>query len=157
MNDEIKTFLRESNAIEDVWDKESLANAIKAWEYLIKEDELTLENILKTHEILMEGKLPIEQTGKLRRVPVWIGGREGRPWFVLNELMGQWIHDATDTIDFLAEKLDVDDEIKLDHIAFEAIHPFVDGNGRMGRILMNWQRVKCHLPILVIKESKKMK
>ena len=47
--------------------------------------------------------------------------------------------------------------IKDDHIAFEAIHPFIVGNGRIGRIIMNWQRDKVDkiLPILVIKESEK--
>ena len=33
------------------------------------------------------------------------------------------------------------------------VHPFIDGNGRTGRIFMNWWRVKNGLPILVIKET----
>jgi len=41
------------------------------------------------------------------------------------------------------------------HINFEKIHPFIDGNGRIGRMLLNWQRVKLGLPVLVIKESEK--
>jgi len=45
--------------------------------------------------------------------------------------------------------------IKEQHIAFETIHPYEDGNGRMGRLILNWQRVHCGLPILVIKDSEK--
>jgi Fic family protein len=41
------------------------------------------------------------------------------------------------------------------HIRYEHIHPFVDGNGRTGRMFMNWERLKAGLPLLVIKESKK--
>jgi hypothetical protein len=42
---------------------------------------------------------------------------------------------------------------KKAHVAFETIHPFVDGNGRIGRILMNWQRLQEGLPILIIHEG----
>jgi hypothetical protein len=37
------------------------------------------------------------------------------------------------------------------HVSFEHLHPFRDGNGRVGRILYNWQRLKLGLPIHVIK------
>ena len=40
------------------------------------------------------------------------------------------------------------------HVKYEKIHPFVDGNGRTGRIFMNWWRIKNNLPILVIHEGK---
>ena len=43
-----------------------------------------------------------------------------------------------------------EEEIKQWHIKFEEIHPFEDGNGRSGRILMNWQRVSNGLPLLII-------
>ncbi len=42
------------------------------------------------------------------------------------------------------------------HVMYERIHPFLDGNGRTGRIFMNWTRVKrCKLPVLVIKEEER--
>ena len=49
------------------------------------------------------------------------------------------------------------EEIKKWHIMFEHIHPFEDGNGRTGRILMNIQRLKIGLPILIIYEKHKFK
>lgn len=43
--------------------------------------------------------------------------------------------------------------MKNHHVEYEIIHPFVDGNGRTGRMFMNWERLKGGLPILVIHEG----
>ena len=52
-------------------------------------------------------------------------------------------------------EINVDEEtIEQDHIWFEKIHPFEDGNGRTGRILMNIQRLNAGLPLLIIHEGK---
>lgn len=48
-----------------------------------------------------------------------------------------------------------EEHIKRDHIVFEEIHPFVDGNGRTGRMLMNWQRLDNNLNILTIWNKEK--
>jgi DNA phosphorothioation-dependent restriction protein DptG len=42
---------------------------------------------------------------------------------------------------------------KAYHIEFEGIHPFEDGNGRVGRILLNVHRISVGLPILIIHEG----
>ena len=148
MEDDVTRFLRESNAIEDVWDEESLANAKKAWNYIFKLKTLSCDVVLKTHKILM-GNQPIldEEKGSFRRVPVWIGGREGKPWYVVPELMAQLCKNSKDHKEW--------EDIKQDHIMFEKIHPFVDGNGRTGRIIMNWQRQRAGLQIMIIEEAKK--
>lgn len=151
---DVTLFLKESNAIENVWDGESLKRAKKAWEYLISKDTLTVTAILTTHAILMEKKLPNFALGAWRRQPVWVGGREGKPWYILPELMENWILDALTSVKVPGTN---GKHIDIDHVRFENIHPFVDGNGRMGRILLNWQRIKAGLPILVIKESEKDK
>ena len=154
-------FLRESNAIENVWDELSLTYARAAWDYLIKKKKLTVKTILRTHAILMHDKLDPEETGAYRKRPVYIGGHEAKKWYVIPDLMDQWYKTANGTIK-LAETgfrgsgvNSIEEMIKDDHIAFEAIHPFQDGNGRMGRLIMNWQRDKLDLPILVIKEVEK--
>lgn len=51
-----------------------------------------------------------------------------------NWLLDHWAHDA-----------------KTMHIRFERIHPFFDGNGRTGRMLMWWQEIKFgHVPTLIL-------
>lgn len=145
-SDEID-FLIESNNIEDVWDDASLETAKKAWLYLKKQKKLTAANILKTHKILMEGKVKEKYLGHWRDCPVWIGGREAMPYYLIPTMMADWIS----LVMHLKHSLkDADIGTKVDHTIFERIHPFIDGNGRVGRMLMNWERLMLGLPILVI-------
>jgi Fic family protein len=46
-------------------------------------------------------------------------------------------------------------KMKLAHVEFEEIHPFADGNGRVGRILYNTQRVVADFDIKIFLESEK--
>lgn len=141
-------FLRESNAIELVYDHVSLQQAIYAWEYLKEQDQMSIGVALKTHKILMlhQPLLPNEK-GYLRDVDVYIGGRKGFP-----------VHSLRLALDGWSEKmnmLEMSEFWKDLHIEYEHIHPFVDGNGRTGRMFMNWHRLKFGLPVLVIKEKEK--
>lgn len=143
-------FLIESNSIEGVYDGDSFLQALYAWDWLIAKDELTIHNILRAHKILMAHQpLRPSERGYFRRCQVYIGFRESPDWHHVPMLMEQWCDNAMKTV------LAGDDYFENDHVAFEKIHPFVDGNGRIGRILMNWQRVKCGLPILVIKHKER--
>lgn len=101
---------------------------------------LSLRLIRETHGILLSGgrganKMP----GEFRTSQNWIGGsRPGNAAFVppppnqVTECMG------------LLEKFLLDDPVKtpllikaaLAHVQFETIHPFLDGNGRIGRLLI---------------------
>lgn len=139
-------FLRESNAIEGVYDELSLEQAKRAWVYLTNHKSLTEKRILITHKILMDGKLPPAQCGAWRTCDVWIGGRQGARWQSVPHLMSEWIKKAN--------KIRIS-EIRSSHVEFEHIHPFIDGNGRMGRILMNWQRKMYGLNLEIIYEDKK--
>ena len=141
-----KEFLKESNAIEGVYDRDSFKQAIYAWEYLKKQGELTPNVILRTHQILMKNHLPGE-AGHFRRCQVLVGGHEGEDWHSIPESIVRWCSWAGKVFNW--------ERIKLGHVEFERIHPFIDGNGRVGRMLMNWQRLKVEIPVLVIREAEK--
>ena len=51
---QIKEFLSESNAIEAVFDEDSLQQALYAWEYLCKQKKITSAVICETHKNLMK-------------------------------------------------------------------------------------------------------
>ena len=91
------------------------------------------------HRLLMDGvRGSGKQPGELRRSQNWIGGtRPGKAVFVpppperVGPLLGdmeQFIH-APSTLPPLVR-------IALVHVQFETIHPFLDGNGRIGRLLI---------------------
>ncbi len=146
MYSKVSKFLEQSNAIEGVYDADSLVQAGYAWEFITKEKELTVNNIKKTHKILMlHQPLRPDERGYFRQRPVYIGGKEATKYYFIKEYMKAWL---------LSCRLSPE-HWKLQHIEYEKIHPFIDGNGRTGRIFMNWQRIKAGLPILVIEESKK--
>lgn len=148
IDEDVIEFLKESNNIENEWDDDSLAQALYAWNYIVSQDKLNTEVILKTHKILMlHHNIQPNEKGYFRQRPVWIAGHEAKAHYAIVHLIDHWLIGANEPRNA--------EQIKQDHIDYEAIHPFIDGNGRTGRIFLNWQRIKNGLPVLVIKESEK--
>lgn len=145
-NEVEREFLYESNKIEGVYDDVSLEQAIEAWEFLLGKKELTVGVILKAHKILMlHQNLAPDQKGYFRRCMVYIGHKAGMNWVKIPDAIEKWLYWMNMTAD--------DEMAKKLHIEYEHIHPFVDGNGRTGRMFYNWQRLKSGLPIHVIHEG----
>ena len=141
-------FLRESNAIEGVFDEDSLIQAKYAWDYLMSEKVLTYDVLLKTHKILMlHQKLMPNEKGYFRTVQVYIGGHEALHFSQIRVALYGWLKLMNDEL--------CSRDWKQLHIMYEGIHPFIDGNGRTGRMFMNWQRVRVGLPILTILNDEK--
>ena len=96
--------------------------------------------IKQTHAILMQGvRGRNKDPGQYRRIPNWIGGKGctiDQARFIpvsaehLPDAMGLW--EAQVHVD-VPDKLV---QLALLHAEFEAIHPFLDGNGRLGRLIV---------------------
>lgn len=101
---------------------------------------LSLRLLREVHEVLLQtGRGSTKQPGEFRRSQNWIGGtRPGNARFVPPPL-----ENLSDCLSDL-EKFLHDDPVKtptlikaaLSHVQFETIHPFLDGNGRVGRLLI---------------------
>jgi len=103
---------------------------------------LSLRLIREIHEILLsKGRGSGKQPGEFRRSQNWIGGsRPGNAAFVppppemLAECLNQlelFLHDDQTGLPLLIRA-------GLIHVQFETIHPFLDGNGRLGRLLITF-------------------
>jgi Fic family protein len=101
---------------------------------------LSLRLLKEIHSVLLsKGRGKECDPGEFRRSQNWIGGsRPGNAAFVppppeyLQECMGKlelFLHD-------LPEKTPVLIKAALAHVQFETIHPFLDGNGRLGRLII---------------------
>lgn len=141
-------FLKESNAIEREYSEKALEDAKHSWNFAKrhKHNEIDIEFIKLIHQELMK-RLNPRIAGKIRGIDVWVGNRKGLDPKEIELSLRDWCLGAN-------SKIDVDKgTIEQDHIWFEKIHPFEDGNGRTGRILMNIQRLNAGLPILIIHEG----
>ncbi len=101
---------------------------------------ISLRLVREMHAVLLKGARGANQTpGEFRRSQNWIGGtRPGNAAFVppppdrLMECLDpfeKFLHDESESLPLLVR-------LGLIHVQFETIHPFLDGNGRLGRLLI---------------------
>jgi len=111
------------------------------------------EQILKLHKMLLSG-IDNKAAGRFRSGKEWVrvGSHLGANPAFTNELIYE-LTDCyrTDTESYFLNK------ISGFHAEFEAIHPFVDGNGRIGRILINGQLMQLGYPPIIIPNKNKNK
>ncbi len=131
-----------ASSIEDI---EEVTNYVAAVNFAFKEihspngTPICTRLFNECHRILMLGvRGATKQPGELRRSQNWVGGsRPGNAVFVpppperVADLLGdleRYIHAEDDLAPLL--------RIALVHVQFETIHPYLDGNGRLGRMLI---------------------
>jgi Fic family protein len=154
-------LLFEATSVEKQRDVREVQNYVQAMEYGLKRLEelpLGLRLIRELHDILLKGVRGEQATpGEFRQSQNWIGAP------------GSALKDATyvppppqemmESLDQLEKFLHSDAELprlvelSLVHYQFEAIHPFLDGNGRIGRLLITLflcQRGILNKPLLYI-------
>lgn len=137
--------------IREVYEAKNLA---KITETLLEktESKLSVKLILNLHKTLLSD-IDDNIAGRFRSGKEWVrvGNHLGaNPQFVaalVQELVDQYNQKKIPY--FL-------DAIAHFHAEFETIHPFVDGNGRMGRVLINLQLMTMGLPPIIIQNKSKL-
>ena len=113
---------------------------------LVKDQLPLSESIIKQiHYLVLADKK--DDRGVYRRVPVRIMGAKHEPVqpYLIQPKMEQLLEDYRNSTEHMIPRL------ARFHIEFEAIHPFIDGNGRTGRLLVNMELMKAGYPPIDIK------
>lgn len=113
---------------------------------LVKENVPISESIIKQiHYLVLADKK--EDRGVYRRIPVRIMGAQHEPVqpYLIQPKMEQLLREFSESEEHIVTKL------ARFHIEFEGIHPFIDGNGRTGRLLVNLELMKAGYPPIDIK------
>ncbi|MFH1506659.1 MAG: Fic family protein [archaeon] len=134
-------------------------NHKEAFDFILKtKEDISKALILKLHEIVVKNTLKTElkdQIGAYRDVQVFIRGVEflpSKPKDVPKEMRKLLLWHSNNK-----KKLHPLILAAYSHVVFESIHPFVDGNGRVGRLLMNYILHKNKYPMINIPNSKKLR
>ena len=136
--------LQKDRKNEKIKDTEEIVNYIKATNYAFKRLEelpLCMRLIKETHSILLSGVRGNEKSpGAFRKSQNWIGyaGCTLNTASFVPPAPGEMEKSLTDLEKYIHEDSFIPNLIKiaLIHYQFETIHPFLDGNGRMGRLLI---------------------
>jgi len=128
-------------------------NLVRVLEYLESRPnlELTIDNILLLHRMLIGG-INDKIAGKLRQPNeyVRVGSHIAPAPEHVEQLLNSLLHDySTNHEGYFI------DNIGQFHAEFEFIHPFVDGNGRIGRVLVNLQLISFGYPPIITRNKGK--
>ena len=112
-----------------------------------KEERLSEYSIKQIHSLILKN-IDDENKGKYRTTNVIISGAEHKPpqSFEVQSQMQEFIKKYNENI----TKLHPIELASFIHIEFVKIHPFIDGNGRTSRLLMNLELIKAGFPPVVI-------
>ncbi len=105
---------------------------------------LTVESLCRWHRTLMTGSpTPAQHVGVLRTEQGWIGGTSPLDAHLVTPPPDEVPALVDDLIAYVnRDDLDPVSQAAIAHAQFEIIHPFADGNGRVGRVLVAWILVR---------------
>jgi len=120
--------------------------------YKTSENFGCLALIRNAQKMLFENISNASKLGTFRNGPVKItGARINPPEFDISDWMRLWC----DYVDYAYKNHRVGEAAARTHVLFESIHPFEDGNGRVGRIMLNFTLIVHGYVNIVIKGAEK--
>jgi Fic family protein len=138
-------------SLREVFEAKNLARVIEFVWSKFKTADLSIELILLFHQMLI-GNIDdviagrFRQKGEFVRIGTHIAPAPEHAERMIEEILIEYENDFQGY--FL-------DKIAHFHLNFEMIHPFNDGNGRMGRVLINYQLLRLGFPSIIIRDKEK--
>lgn len=138
-------------SVREVFEAKNLARVISYIRGKSQEKEIDKEIILLLHQMLITGindKIAgrFRKSGEYVRVGTYIAPAPEHVERMIDSIL---IDYSSDHIAYFADK------IAKFHLEFEGIHPFNDGNGRIGRVLINYQLFRLGFPSVIIRDKEK--
>lgn len=138
-------------SLREVFEAKNLARVMNYIRTKAKETELSRELILLLHEMLI-GNIDDRIAGRFRqkneyvRVGFHIAPAPEHVERMMEDLLAGYTSDMENYFS---------DKIAKFHLDFETVHPFIDGNGRMGRVIINYQFSRLGYPWIIIRDKEK--
>jgi Fic family protein len=129
------------------------SNLLEAWKYVEKSYKHfpTNKDLKKLHALVNKNIEDDETLGQYKKVQNYIGDVLTTSYLFVEEKMKKlfpWIKQAF-------RKVNNFEVTFQSHAQFEVIHPFIDGNGRVGRLLLNWLLMMKKLSPLAISDKRR--
>lgn len=138
-------------SLRETFEAKNLAQVTEYMKSTLREKDVNAESILMLHRMLI-GNIKDSIAGRFRQKGEYVQvGTHIAPAPEHVELMVRDLIESHDN-DLSSFFLD---KIARFHLQFEYIHPFCDGNGRIGRVLINWQLMRLGLPGIIIRNKEK--
>ncbi|MBR4469124.1 MAG: Fic family protein [Bacteroidales bacterium] len=149
LESEVADIIDGKTVVAPIREIQEVKNAIRVYEEFDRLDPFSMDDLLKAHGLMMSALT--DDAGHFRRGGVGVYSENGlvhmappaeRVYPLISDLFN-WLKNADDHL--LVRSC-------VFHYEFELIHPFIDGNGRMGRlwqslILTRWHPAFAHLPV----------
>ena len=146
-------MLSRNVSVREVFEAKNLARVTEYKHIRAKDSELNKDLILRLHQMLIGG-IDDAIAGRFRRQGEYVR-------------VGTHIAPAPEHVELMMDSILIGyssdlgsyflDKIARFHLDFESIHPFCDGNGRLGRVLVNFQLLQLGLPRLIVRNSEKQR
>lgn len=138
-------------SLREVYEAKNLARVVEYIRGKSQEQELDKSMMLLLHQMLIGG-IDDRIAGRFRaqgeyvRVANHIAPAPEQVEKLINEI---FIEYDSDLSTYFTEK------IAKFHLAFETVHPFCDGNGRIGRVIINYQLQRLGFPGIIVRDKEK--
>ncbi|QQR65074.1 Fic family protein [Candidatus Kaiserbacteria bacterium] len=138
-------------SVREVFEAKNLARVVAYIRNKSQELEINKEVILFLHQMLISGINDeiagrFRKTGEYVRVGTHVAPAPEHVERMIDSLLSEYTGNLSNF--FL-------DKIAKFHLEFETIHPFCDGNGRIGRVLINYQLQRLGFPGIIIRDKEK--